>query len=69
LSVAENVKIDLHDNSPYRVALELATRIANSEGKAGVADRAYWLKLYLDCRGVVLKGVLPKDLREEDEYD
>lgn len=67
--MAENVKIDLHDNSPYRVALELATQIANSEGKSGTADRAYWLKLYLDCRGVVLKGVLPKELREEDEYD
>jgi hypothetical protein len=65
--MADNVKIDLHDNSPYRVALELAARIASSEGKAGVADRSYWLKLYLDCRRVVLKGVLPKDLREDDE--
>jgi hypothetical protein len=69
LSVAENVKIDLSDNSPYRVALELATRIANSEGKAGVADRSYWLRLYLDCRRVVLKGVLPKDLRDEEDDD
>lgn len=68
--MADSMKIDLQDNSPYRVAFELATRIAHSEGKSGSGgDRAYWLKLYLDCRRVVLNGTLPKDLREKEPRD
>jgi hypothetical protein len=64
--MADNVKIDIQDNSPYRVAFDLAGRIALSEGKATGADRSYWLKLYLDCRRVVLNGALPRE-RDDDE--
>lgn len=59
--MTEQVKIDLQDNSPYRVALELAFTIARAEGRAGgmgsqSADRKYWLDLYERCRKVVVSG-------------
>jgi hypothetical protein len=65
--MAEQVKVDLQDNSPYRVALELAHAIAHSEGASTLGgsgkkqDRDYWLKLYLQCRSVVLKGTQIKE--------
>ena len=37
--------------SKYRVAFDLALRIAHHE--QGSKDRAYWLKLYVQCRKVV----------------
>ncbi len=52
--MAENVKIDLEDNSKYRVALDLAFRIAHAEQKTTTGDREYWLKLYSQCRQVVI---------------
>jgi len=67
--VAEQVKVDLQDNSPYRVAFELAHTIANKEGLGGAGpkqDRDYWLKLYLQCRSVVLKGVQLKDAKTDE---
>ena len=54
--MAENIKIDLEENSPYRVALELARAIANGEGKSTGSDRKYWLELYQKCRSVVVDG-------------
>jgi hypothetical protein len=53
--MAESVKVDLEENSPYRVALELAHKIAQIEGKLNSnCDRKYWLDLYHQCRQVVL---------------
>jgi len=54
--MAEQVKVDLHDNSPYRVALDLAFRIAHDDGGVSARDRKYWLDLYAQCYGVVHKG-------------
>jgi len=67
--MTEQVKVDLQDNSPYRVALDLALSIANherggmwsGEGTAPKQDRDYWLKLYLQCRSVVLSNAQRKD--------
>jgi hypothetical protein len=66
--VSDNVKIDLDDNSKYRVTLELATRIFGEEltkpetKESFKADpRSYWLNLYAQCRRVVLDGYPPKD--------
>jgi hypothetical protein len=65
--MGEQVKVDLQDNSPYRVALDLAREIADSErgstlGGAGQKqDRDYWLKPYLQCRSVVLNGIQIKE--------
>ncbi len=65
--MAEQVKIDLQDNSPHRVALDLARAIADGErgstlgGVGKTQDRDYWLKLYLECRSVVLKGYQLKE--------
>lgn len=58
--MADDVKIDLQDNSPYRVALDLAKMIASAEGKD--RDRKYWLELYAQCRKVVLRGANAKDV-------
>ena len=52
--MAETIKVDLEENSRYRVAFDLAARIANNEGKLTTGDRDYWLKLYLQARSVVL---------------
>lgn len=58
--MADKVEVDLGQNSPYRVALELAYTIARAEGKLTMAmtsgDRKYWLELYHVCRRVVLSG-------------
>jgi hypothetical protein len=54
--MSEKVSIDLQENSPYRVAFDLASRIAQGEGKSTSGDRKYWLDLYERCRQVVLKG-------------
>jgi hypothetical protein len=60
--MADEVKVDLQDNSPCRVALALADRIANAEAGGGrKADRPYWLKLYFECRRVVVDGAKPQD--------
>jgi len=53
--MSEQVKVDIQDNSPYRVALELAYQIAKSED-ASQRDREYWLDLYARCRSVVVHG-------------
>jgi hypothetical protein len=53
-AMAETVKVDLEDNSPYRVALDLAYRVAH--GETGNKDRKYWLDLYAQCHGVVTRG-------------
>jgi hypothetical protein len=58
--MAEQVNVDLQDNSPYRVALELTRTIAKQEA-GQKQDRDYWLKLYLQCRSVVLKGIQIKE--------
>jgi hypothetical protein len=53
--VADNIKLDLEENSKYRVALDLAYKIASHEGKFNNGgDRKYWLELYLQARSVVL---------------
>jgi hypothetical protein len=57
--VAESVKVDLQENAPHRVALDLAYHIAKVEGKYTGGDRDYWLKLYLDARGAVIHNRLP----------
>ena len=54
--MTDQVKIDLQDNSPYRVALELAFAIARAESKLTSGDRKYWLDLYDRCRRVVVRG-------------
>jgi hypothetical protein len=58
--VAENLKIDFEQNSKYRVALELAYKIASAEGKSTGGEREYWLKLYHQTRTVVLNGTMPQ---------
>lgn len=53
-----DVKIDLEENSPYRVAFDLARQITFDE-KHGLREkdpRTYWLNLYAQCRRVVFKG-------------
>jgi len=57
--MADDVKIDLQDNSPYRVTLELAYAIAKSEREE--KSREYWLNLYAQCRNVVLRGYSSAD--------
>jgi hypothetical protein len=62
--VAETVKIDLEENSKYRVTLELVRMIMANENSANSADfksaqtdpRGYLLKLYEQCRAVVVNG-------------
>jgi hypothetical protein len=58
--VADKVEVNLEQNSPYRVSLELAYTIARAEGKLTAAmtsgDKKYWLELYQSCRRVVLSG-------------
>lgn len=51
--MADKVELDLEENSKYRVAFDLAARIASNEGKLTTGDRDYWLKLYLETRSVV----------------
>jgi hypothetical protein len=58
--VAEKIKVDLEDNSPHRVALELARTIAHCENKTAEGDRKYWLELYYKCRRVVVSGNMPE---------
>lgn len=60
-TVADKVEVDLEQNSPYRVALELTYTIAKAENKLNLGggatgDRRYWLELYQTCRRVVLSG-------------
>lgn len=59
-TVADKIEVDLEQNSPYRVALELAYTIARAEGKLTMAltsgDRKYWLELYHLCRRSVVSG-------------
>jgi len=62
--MADKVKIDLQENAPYRVALDLAFEIAKTETnraserykKAAADPRAYLLELYAQCRSVVNDG-------------
>lgn len=58
--MAEKTELDLEQNSPYRVAYDLALMIARTEGKLHAAtvsgDRKYWLELYQRCRSVVVDG-------------
>ncbi len=59
--MVEKTKIDLEQNSPFRVALELANMIAKAEGKLDMeggykGDRKYWLDLYGECHRIVLHG-------------
>jgi len=49
--MAENIQIDLMDNSKYRVAYDLARLIGHAE-KDTAKDRDYWLNLYADCLSV-----------------
>lgn len=56
--MADTVKIDLEENSKYRVALDLAYKIAHNESKFADGDRNYWLKLFQQTRNVVLSGVV-----------
>ena len=41
--------MSVRDNSPERVALELAFHIAQEEGGSRPRDRKYWLTLYRQC--------------------
>jgi hypothetical protein len=61
--MADEVKVDLQDHSPYRVALELTYRIAQNE--TPTKDRAYFLSLYAQCRKVVVDGWKAKDAMAE----
>ena len=61
--MADKIDINLEENSPYRVALDLVHDIAKSEGRpVGGADRKYWLTLYEQCRRVVVDGRSAKDV-------
>jgi hypothetical protein len=60
--MTDDVKIDLQDNSPHRVALELAYAIAKAEREE--RGREYWLNLYAQCRSVVLDGMSAADAME-----
>jgi hypothetical protein len=60
--VADMTDVNLEENSPYRVALDLAFKIASHEGKFNTGgDRKYWLELYQRCRKVVVAGA-PADI-------
>lgn len=59
--MAENVKIDLQNNAAHRVALDLAIKIGYDEQNHGSDPRAYWLKLYAQCRSVVVDGWAPQE--------
>jgi hypothetical protein len=54
--MSDKIELDLEENSKYRVAFDLASRIANNESKLTTGDRDYWLKLYLEARSVVFHG-------------
>jgi hypothetical protein len=76
LIVADDVTIDLQDNSPYRVALELALEIAKAETARGIAKqestsdpRAYLLNLYAQSRRVVVDGFSVEEALEEEEEE
>ncbi len=56
--MADNIKLDLEENLKYRVAFELAVRIAINENKHSDGGREYWFKLYQQTRSVVLNGSL-----------
>ena len=55
--MADKIDINLEENSPYRVALDLAYKIAHAEQKLNSGgNREYWLKLYQQARKVVVDG-------------
>jgi hypothetical protein len=68
MPVADKIKLNLEENSPYRVALDLAYTIASHEGKYNSGgDRQYWLELYQRCRKVVVLGASAEfALKESD---
>jgi hypothetical protein len=63
--VAEKIEVST-EQSPHRVAWELAVMIAKAEDKitgANVSgDRKYWLDLYHKCRRVVISGSTADDV-------
>ncbi len=49
--------VEISDDSRYRVAFDLMERISQWENKdQHPRTRAYWLKLYSQCRGVVIQA-------------
>jgi hypothetical protein len=62
--MTDKVKIDLQENAPYRVALDLAFEIVRNESnsrterfkQAATDPRTYLLELYAQCRSVVIDG-------------
>lgn len=44
--MADTVKIDLEENSKYRVAFDLMKVIAVKEASTNTQDREYYLRLY-----------------------
>lgn len=59
--MSDSVTIDLQENAPHRVAFDLAMRIAKDDGSGAKRDREYWLKLYAQCRQVVVSGQRASD--------
>lgn len=57
--MADKTRIETDSNA--RVALDLAENIYRAEPSSTKIDRAYWLKLYVECRRAVTFGKLPSD--------
>lgn len=53
--MADTVKVDLEQNSKYRVAFDLMEKIASAENykKEGQSDREYYMRLYNECYAIV----------------
>jgi len=56
--MADTVKVDLEENSKFRVAYDLMRHIANYEDtpEKKTDRRAYFLKLYHQCHLAVVAG-------------
>lgn len=64
-TVSGNVTVD-HD-SKYRVAFDLAEKIAYSETLDRARPRRYWLELYNQCLQVVSHRPVPDNIQERPE--
>ena len=60
--MADSPEVQL--DSGHRVALELAYHISSHE-EVEPQDREYWLRLYQQCRMVVISGIAAERALEE----
>lgn len=64
-SVTGNVTVE--QDSKYRVAFDLAQRIAYVEEFDKAKPRKYWLELYSQCLAVASHRPVPENIQERPE--